>query len=169
MTISIRKLLCVASAVTLGLLATDRAVLAQGLDRETCEDGVIQGTEEEHLEVRSITVNGRSCAVLNVNVSGDVIVNNGGTFLMQDSRVDGFILVENTATAGFAGNKINDLEVRNSGQVFVVLNSAIPFGQIELVDYATAQVIANAAAVLICTGPGQLNASQNETGYEDCR
>ena len=50
MTISFRRPLWVACAVVLGVLATERTALAQ----ETCEEGIIQGTQDQPLVVDSI-------------------------------------------------------------------------------------------------------------------
>ena len=171
MTISIRQPLWVAGAIVLGLVTTQGPVVAQTLD---CAEGIIQGAKDDLLIVDEIIIDGRSCVVAFVAVSGDVIVTNSENFVLDDSFVGGSVQVQNGRNVTITGNDIgerdtgtlSELIVKNNENALVILNSV--FTAIRVSKNSIAIVIANLTPFLNCKNNGRLEERANEAEGGDC-
>jgi len=167
----IQKILVSAAIVCL-LVGASGAAMAVN----TCEDGVIAGTEEVPLEVDEIKIDGRSCFVNNVIVSGDVTVTNSEDFAMIDSAVKGSVRVLGCRNAIVVGNNVGSFEsaetvtnllVSRNDHAWVMLNIVSNVLAVNL--NSKADVKKNAAAILLCAGNRRLDSFENEAAEQNCQ
>jgi hypothetical protein len=176
----IQKILVSAAIVCL-LVGASGAAMAV----DTCENGVIAGTDEAPLEVDEIKIDGRSCFVNNVIVSGDVTVTNSEDFAMIDSVVKGSVRVlgcrnaivvnnyvgsfESAETVGSfeSAETVTNLLVSRNEHAWVMLNIVSNVLAVNL--NSKADVKKNAAAILLCVGNRRLDSFENEAAEQNCQ
>jgi hypothetical protein len=175
-----QKLIVIAAIVCL-LVGASGAAIAQ----EACAEGILSGTEEESLVVDGdIIIDGRSCFINNVNVSGDVTVTNSEDLSMVDNRVAGNVRITEGRNVTIIGNTIggdidsgdpfafSDLVVSNNRRAAIYLN--IVTDTIAVINNNKAEIKKNVSFNLFCFQNRRLDENRNETanlagGVEDCK
>ncbi len=167
-----QKLIVIVAIVCLLVGASSAAMAVD------CAGGVIQGTEEEPLEVDEIVIDGQSCFVNNVIVTGDVTVADSEDFTMIDCNVRGNakvtqsreVIIFGTTFGVVEGETTNsNLLVINNDRVYVLIN--IVTGSMFVNTNLKADVKKNAVVGnLLCRDNQRLDSFENEVGGESqCR
>jgi len=168
-----QKLIVIAAIVCL-LVGASSAAMAVN-----CDGGVIQGTRETPLEVDEIVIDGQSCFVKDVIVTGDVTVTDSEDFVMIDVKVLGNARVTHGQEAIIFASTFGVVEgdpatnsnllVKNNARVYVLVN--IVTGSMFVNTNFKADVKKNAVAGnLLCSGNQRLDSFENEVaGESECR
>jgi hypothetical protein len=168
-----QKLIVIAAIVCLLVGASSAAMAVD------CAGGVIQGTEKEPLEVDEIVIDGQSCFVNNVIVTGDVTVVDSEDFTMIDCNVHGNakitqgreVIIFGTTFGVVEGNLAtnSNLLIRNNSRVYALIN--IVTGSMFVHSNRKADVKKNAVVGnLWCRDNQRLDSFENEVGLESqCR
>jgi len=128
------------------------------------------------LPVDEIKIDGRSCFVNNVIVSGDVTVTNSEDFAMIDSVVKGSVRVLGCRNAIVVNNDVGSFEsaetvtnllVSRNEHAWVMLNIVSNVLAVNL--NSKADVKKNAAAILLCAGNRRLDSFENEAAEQNCQ
>jgi cysteine-rich repeat protein len=136
---------------------------------DTCDEGIIAGTEADPLEVDGIVLVGQSCFIHNVIVHGHVRVENSENLIMFNNEVHGRLLVRGSVAANILGNTVGrNLVVRQNMRALVSFNEIS--GSALVNANADADVIKNIVDLdLICRRNTSLNSVLNEVaGLERC-
>ena len=142
------------------LVGTSGAALAQTV---TCVAGNIENTTVER-----IVIDGRSCYIHNVIVTGTVEVTNSEKLIMIDNEVTGTVRIQGGRDVLLVSNRARSIVVRNNDDVTALLNGARK--SIVVSNNDKALVKRNIAVITIsCRNNRRLDAFENEAADVDCR
>ena len=124
----------------------------------TGETGGGPGGSALYLEVDSITLDGQSCYISIVRVSGDVEVRNADLVILQNAIVDGDVKMVNN------GNVASILQVDAEGDILVRNNDNV---RVDRSRARTIRVIGNGEAELIGAVALGINCRNNDILFGD--
>jgi hypothetical protein len=130
-----------------------------------CLGGTIENTS-----VDEIIVDGRSCYINNVNVTGNIVVTNSEELIMVRNNVVGNIRVLGGRDATLVANTSeSNIVVSRNEKALLVLNVAAQTIRVNG-NVRKATVKRNGAGLLIlCRNNGRLDAFENEAPDVECR
>ena len=117
--------------------------------------------------VDEVVINGQSCYMERVVVTGNVTVVDSEDLTMYRVDVGGTIRVIGGGTALLVANTGQGMAVRNNEYVNLVTNVAVR--NIRVVNNLKANVKKNAAPIILCRGNLRLDSYQNEAVENRCR
>lgn len=118
-------------------------------------------------EVDEVVINGQTCYMERLFVTGDVTIIDSEDVTMFRVNVGGTIRVIGGSNALLVANGAQGIAVRNNEYVNLVTNVAVR--NIRVINNLKANVKKNAAATLLCRDNLRLDAFENEAAVNRCR
>jgi hypothetical protein len=127
-----------------------------------CPNGALVGTT-----VDEVVINGQSCYIERLIVTGDLIVANSEDLMIWRAEVGGRIRILGGGNAIIVSTTADRITVRNNEYVNLVGN--VVRERMRVINNLKANVKKNAASILVCRNNHRLDAFENEAAENRCR